>query len=130
MHCLRDVSDSQPSLLEQDRVSALCLHVKDEDWEIESTDEDFEIESKHCFVSGISTEGVDEFDMDGIEPARHGVSEAMISNVHEGDDAVCPQAVLFTVALRYQPSEAETDSMLARSRGCRCIHSASKCSSA
>lgn len=67
--------------LEKDRISVQCLSVKPSDWMPESGDEDFEREASHCFVTGISTQAVDEFDISGLEPVKHGVAEGMINNV-------------------------------------------------
>ena len=53
---------------------------KGQDWSPESGDEDFVIESRNCFLTGISAGPPDEFDVFGLSPVRHGVEEAMIQN--------------------------------------------------
>jgi len=58
---------------------------KDDDWSPEPGDEPFVVESKGCFVTGISTEPPDEFNVHRLEPVRHGIPETMISN----EDSVC-----------------------------------------
>ena len=61
-----------------------CLMDKDEDWTPEADDEDFELQSKRCFLSGISRGPPDEFDIDDLEPARHGVKTTLINNTADG----------------------------------------------
>ena len=51
-----------------------------EGWRPEEDDEDFEIEAKCCFITGVSEGPPSEFDIDGLNPVRHGVAEAMINN--------------------------------------------------
>lgn len=63
-----------------------CLCRKLDDWESESDDEDFEREAEYCFLSGISKSGVDEFDVEELEPVRHGIDSTLINNVCEEDD--------------------------------------------
>jgi len=63
-----------------------CLCRKLEDWEPDSDDEDFEKSAEFSFVSGISRSGADEFDVENLEPVRHGVSDTAINNVCEEDD--------------------------------------------
>lgn len=67
----------------QERTWIQCLHAKSEGWEPESGDEDYEIDAKDCFVTGISKEGVDEFDATGFQPVKHGVKDCMINNIDD-----------------------------------------------
>lgn len=60
---------------------------KDEDWTPEPGDEDFEVEASVSWLTGISTGPADEFDIQGLEPKRHDVSHASISNC--GDPVSC-----------------------------------------
>lgn len=60
-----------------------CLAVKEDDWRLADDDKDSELEAKECFLTGISSEPPDEFDVDGLTPVRHDVSETMINNVDE-----------------------------------------------
>jgi hypothetical protein len=59
------------------------LYKKDDQWVPEPGDEDSEIATKHCFVTGISKEGVGEFDAEGFQPVKHGVQNCMINNLEE-----------------------------------------------
>ena len=65
-----------------------CLCQKGKNWTSEAGDEDFELQAKHCFVSGISKSGVYEFDAANFQPARHGIGEEniMINNLTDIDD--------------------------------------------
>lgn len=67
----------------QERTWMQCLHAKDDQWSPESGDEDFEIAAKHCFVTGISKQGVSEFDVEGIRPVKHGIENCAIYNLAE-----------------------------------------------
>ncbi|TKA50547.1 hypothetical protein B0A55_12851, partial [Friedmanniomyces simplex] len=62
-----------------------CLAAKLEDWAPEPGDSDFEVEAKHCFLTGISSTSPDEFDVHGLVPVRHGIGETMIENTTQGD---------------------------------------------
>jgi hypothetical protein len=59
------------------------LYKKDDQWEPEPGDEDHEITAKHCFVTGISKEGVGEFDVEALQPVKHGVRNCMVNNIEE-----------------------------------------------
>jgi len=61
-------------------VRTQCLSAKLSTWKPEADDEAFEKEAKHCFVTGISVGGVDEMEVSGVEPVRHGFSDGLIDN--------------------------------------------------
>ncbi|KAI6844494.1 hypothetical protein KC340_g6380 [Hortaea werneckii] len=63
-------------------VSCQCLAEKRAGWQTEPGDRDFELEAEHCFLTGISKGGVYEFDVTGLKPVRHGVSETGIVNMN------------------------------------------------
>lgn len=65
-----------------------CLVAKGQGWEPEPGDEDFEVDAKHCFVTGIAGK-IDEFDAYGFQPVKHGVEDSMI-NTTDDDDTVSP----------------------------------------
>lgn len=65
---------------QKDCTALMCLIDKTEDWKPESEDEDFELKSKRCYISGISKGPPDEFDIIDLEPVRHGVKDIMITN--------------------------------------------------
>lgn len=58
----------------------MCLYPKPNDWRPEPGDEDFEKEAFSCFLTGVSKNGVSEFDLSGIEPVKHGVGQTTIEN--------------------------------------------------
>ena len=57
-----------------------CLSVKLPGWTPEPGDEDYETQAEHCFVTGISTQGPDEFDLPSLHPVKHGIADTMIDN--------------------------------------------------
>ena len=57
-----------------------ALKKKGEGWQPEADDEDFEVES-HFFLTGIGDGGPDPGPVQGLTPARHGISEVLIGNV-------------------------------------------------
>lgn len=65
--------------MEQERTWIQCLYPKGNDWAVEADDEDFEIDAKDCFVTGVSKSGVHEFEADGFQPVRHGVDKCLIN---------------------------------------------------
>ncbi|KAI6796882.1 hypothetical protein KC363_g3038 [Hortaea werneckii] len=62
-------------------ISCQCLAEKRDGWRPEAGDRQFELDADHCFLTGISRLGVSEDDVKGLEPARHGVSEVIITNM-------------------------------------------------
>lgn len=66
-------------------ISCQCLAEKRAGWQAEPGDQDFELEAEHCFLTGISKGGVYEFDVTGLEPVRHGVSETGIVNMNPAE---------------------------------------------
>jgi len=56
-----------------------CLIKKEEDWQPEADDQDFELASDY-FLSGIGDGSPDESPLEDIMPARHGVDEMLIDN--------------------------------------------------
>ncbi|KAI7167164.1 hypothetical protein KC319_g1909 [Hortaea werneckii] len=71
-------------------ISCQCLEEKREGWTSEPGDRDFELEAERCFLTGISKLGVSEGDVTGLEPARHGVSEVIITNTSPGEIGLDP----------------------------------------
>lgn len=65
---------------DQDITACLVLMKKSEGWQPEPGDEEFEKEAFSCFVTGVSKHGVSEFDVDDIEPVKHGVDHALVEN--------------------------------------------------
>ena len=59
-----------------------CLHPKPKHWTPELDDEDFELESKYCFLTGLGTAGL--YD-DGIyvQGVRHGVDTVDVDNTYK-----------------------------------------------
>ncbi len=53
---------------------------KSDDWSPEAGDESFVLESKHCFLTGISAGPPNEFNLEKLEPVRHRINDTMISN--------------------------------------------------
>ncbi|KAK5113899.1 hypothetical protein LTR85_010432 [Meristemomyces frigidus] len=70
-------------------ISTQCLAAKVPEWQPEPDDEDFETEAKHCFLTGVSRGGVDEWDVTSLKPARHGF-EGMIDNHSQKDVRAFP----------------------------------------
>ena len=66
-----------------------CLSTKLPNWHPEAGDEEFEKDSKLCFVTGISKEGPSEFNIDGFEPVKHGILEALIDNYTQEEVGAC-----------------------------------------
>jgi hypothetical protein len=54
--------------------------MKDDQWVPEPGDEDFEIQAKHCFVTGISKEGADMVSATGFEPVKHGIENSLFNS--------------------------------------------------
>ncbi|KAH7384778.1 hypothetical protein BKA64DRAFT_681415 [Cadophora sp. MPI-SDFR-AT-0126] len=59
--------------------SLQCMIKKDEDWEVESDDQEFEKTSKY-FLTGLSDGSPDEAPATDFNPVRHGVQEVWVSN--------------------------------------------------
>jgi hypothetical protein len=57
-----------------------CLHPKDPAWKEECGDEVFERGAQYCFVTGISKQGANYYEVFDLEPVRHGVRDAFINN--------------------------------------------------
>ena len=57
-----------------------CLAEKEEGWQAEDDDQDFELESDY-FLTGLGEGSPDVAPLDNIKPARHGVSEMWIYNL-------------------------------------------------
>ena len=53
---------------------------KTPDWSPEPDDEDFVINSRRCFLTGISEGPPDEFEVFNLTPVRHGVKDTTIQN--------------------------------------------------
>ncbi|CAJ2505972.1 Uu.00g001020.m01.CDS01 [Anthostomella pinea] len=64
----------------QERLQCQCLAPKQEGWQPEPGDEEFEIEAQHCWLTGISKQGTIEFEVEGLEPVRHGLGSTEIDN--------------------------------------------------
>lgn len=79
-----------------------CLYAKDDHWAPEPGDEDFEIAAKHCFVTGISKHGTDEFDAIDFQPIKHGVDYCMINNVQDDPVSATLLALRFPEAYNEQ----------------------------
>ena len=77
------ITSSLTDLPKQERTWIQCLHKKDDTWVPEAHDEDFEVDAKHCFVTGIGRKGVDEFDAEGFQPVKHGVENCFINSSEE-----------------------------------------------
>jgi hypothetical protein len=56
-----------------------CLVLKEEGWEPENNDQDFELEGKH-FLTGMGYGSPDEAPLENLKPVRHGVEEAWCNN--------------------------------------------------
>lgn len=67
---------------------------KEEGWDFEPTDEDFERESNYSWLTGISEGPPDEFEVSSLVPVRHGVSDTCISNCN---DAVSQTILLLII---------------------------------
>lgn len=84
----RDPRENSPSpittlhsaYLRQDITACVCLAVKTAGWQAEPEDEDFERDALCCFLTGVSRNGVYEFNVEGIEPPKHGIRNTMIEN--------------------------------------------------
>ena len=61
-----------------------CLVAKEQGWRPEPGDEDFEVDAKECFVTGIAGR-VDEFDAYGFNPVKHGVENSLINSTDDDD---------------------------------------------
>lgn len=57
-----------------------CLLKKDGNWVPEDDDQDFEVEGDY-FLTGVGDGSPDEAPLEDIQPARHGVSSALIFNM-------------------------------------------------
>jgi hypothetical protein len=60
-----------------------CLVLKEEGWEPEDDDQDFELEEKH-FLTGVEDGWPDEAPLENLKPVRHGVEEAWCNNTVQG----------------------------------------------
>ena len=49
-------------------------------WSPGPNDEDFEIEASNSWLTGTSRGPADEFNIRGLVPEKHGISETLISN--------------------------------------------------
>ena len=65
--------------LGQGSTACVCLAPK-KNWIEEAHDEDFEKTSKWSFVSGISRNGVSEYDVENFQPVKHGIADGQIEN--------------------------------------------------
>lgn len=94
MSCLRvHTRQADATLISQERLWIQCLCRKLEDWRPEPDDEDFEKSAELCFVPGVSKSGADEFDVENLEPVRHGIESTLINNICEEDDPADQWAV-------------------------------------
>jgi len=77
------------------------LERKEEDWDPEDGDEEFEVDSI-CFLTGISDDPPYEWEVSGFHPVRHGVSHTSIRNaqVSTGNNGECTSRVLLTCRRR------------------------------
>jgi hypothetical protein len=66
--------------MQQERTWIQCLHFKGRRWVAEHDDEDYEIDAKECFVTGIGKEGVGGANVFGFQPVRHGITRCPIAN--------------------------------------------------
>jgi hypothetical protein len=80
---------------EQERTWIQCLHPKEAGWVAEPDDENYEIDAKLCFVTGIGKEGVGEYSARGFQPVKHGVTECHITN--QGGLSVRQQPFVWTL---------------------------------
>lgn len=60
-----------------------CLARKRGGWRPETDDEDFELDAKICFLTGVSTSPPNEWEVEEFQPVRHGVNGAVICNAFE-----------------------------------------------
>jgi hypothetical protein len=77
--CTRGTRDCSLTV-QQERTWIQCLHFKEAGWVAEPDDEDYEIDARKCFVTGIGKEGVLDFSAYGFQPVRHGVWRCRITN--------------------------------------------------
>ncbi|KAK5174727.1 uncharacterized protein LTR77_001809 [Saxophila tyrrhenica] len=71
----------------KDCTQVQCLKYKASDWEPEPGDEDFVLQSRDAFLTGISTGAPDEFEVHRLEPVRHGVRDTPMTNELLDDDS-------------------------------------------